>query len=140
MKNTDIQISATPLDPQSCIDFVDDPKTGATNLFIGRVRNHSKGKTVLHLEFEAYEKMALAEMQKIAVLAKEKWPVQKISFHHRTGTCPIGDIAVIIALSTPHRKAGFEACEFCIDTLKQTVPIWKKEIFEDGEEWVSATP
>ena len=140
MNNIDIQIKSVPLSSEECLDFVDHPRAGASNLFVGKVRNHSKGKGVFKLEFEAYEKMAFAEMQKIAEEALRKWPVEKIAFHHRTGTCGIGDIAVIIALSTPHRAEGFEACQYCIDSLKKTVPIWKKEFFEDGEEWVSATP
>ncbi len=136
----DLKISDQPLNPQDCLDFVNHESTGASTVFIGRVRNQSKGKKVLRLEFEAYEKMALKEMEKIAEKAKEKWPIAKLAFHHRTGITLLGDIAVIIALSTPHRKEGFRACEYCIDALKETVPIWKKEIFENGEEWVSATP
>jgi len=136
----DIKITDLPLNPQACLDFVKDNGSGATNSFVGRVRNNTKGKQVLKLDFEAYEKMALLEMEKIAISAKSKWPITKIAFHHRTGTLKIGDIAVIICLSTPHRKEGFEACQYCIDTLKETVPIWKKEFFEDGEVWVSATP
>jgi len=84
--------------------------------------------------------MAIKEMQKIAARAAEKWPVEKMVIHHRVGTLAIGEIAVIIAVATPHRKAAFEACEFAIDTLKETVPIWKKEIFKDGEVWVAAHP
>ena len=136
----DIKITDLPLNPQACLDFVKDPAAGASNSFVGRVRNRTKNKTVLRLEFEAYEKMALKEMRKIAEAAIAKWPVTKIAFHHRTGVLNINEIAVVICLSTPHRKEGFEACQFCIDTLKETVPIWKKEIFEDGEVWVSATP
>ena len=84
--------------------------------------------------------MALSEMKKIALQMQEQWPTEKISIHHRVGNLGIRDIAVIIAVSTPHRKAAFAACEFAIDTLKETVPIWKKEIFEDGEVWVAAHP
>ena len=84
--------------------------------------------------------MAKKEMQKIAEQAMQKFDAIKISIHHRVGVLQIGEIPVIIAVSTPHRKAAFEACEFCIDTLKETVPIWKKEFFEDGEVWVAAHP
>ena len=94
----------------------------------------------MRLEFESYEPMAIKEMQKIAERAAAKWPVEKMVIHHRVGVLGIGEIAVIIAVATPHRKAAFEACEFAIDTLKETVPIWKKEIFEDGEVWVAAHP
>lgn len=137
---TDIQLRHTPLQPQECIDFVSSHSAGAIDVFIGTVRNQTKGKAVVRLDFEAYEPMAIKEMQKIADRAKERWPVAKIAFHHRVGTLGLGEIAVVIAVSTPHRKASFEACQFAIDTLKETVPIWKKEIFEDGEVWVAAHP
>ena len=103
-------------------------------------RNATKGKRVIRLEFEAYEPMALAEMEKIVKQAFEKWPVQKALIHHRTGVLKVGEVPVIIAVAATHRAAAFDACRFIIDTLKQTVPIWKKEIFEDGEVWVAAHP
>ena len=84
--------------------------------------------------------MALSEMRKIADDTLVKWPVDKIVIHHRTGTLNIGDVAVVIAVSAAHRDAAFGACRYAIDTLKQTVPIWKKEVFEDGEAWVAAHP
>ncbi len=136
----DIQLKDQTLLPQDCIDFVACPKAGGSSLFIGTVRDNTKGKQVLRLEFEAYAPMAVSEMKKIAIQVKEKWQAEKVAIHHRTGTLAIGDIAVIIAVATPHRKAAFEACAFAIDTLKETVPIWKKEIFEDGEVWVAAHP
>jgi molybdopterin synthase catalytic subunit len=136
----DIQLSTDPLIPQNCIDLVANPNAGAIDVFIGTVRNQTKGKKVVRLEFEAYEPMAISEMRKIAETTIERWPVEKIAFHHRVGNLQIGDIAVIIAVATPHRKASFEACQYAIDTLKETVPIWKKEIFEDGEVWVAAHP
>ena len=137
---TNIQISAQPLHIQSCIDWIMSPESGGIDIFIGTVRNATKGKTVVRLEFEVYEKMALAEMEKIAVQAGEKWPVQKLLLHHRTGVLAVGEVPVIIAVSAAHRAAAFEACRYVIDTLKETVPIWKKEIFEDGEVWVAAHP
>ena len=136
----DIQLSSSPLDPQVCLDYVTNDAAGGIVSFVGTVRNQTKGKRVLHLEFEAYEPMAIKEMRKIAEAASQQWPVEKISIHHRTGHLDIGEIAVVIAVATPHRKAAFEACEYAIDTLKQTVPIWKKEFFEDGEVWVNAHP
>ena len=84
--------------------------------------------------------MAIKEMEKIGQRASEKWPVQAIAIHHREGVLQIGEIAVVIAVACPHRKNAFAACQFAIDTLKETVPIWKKEIFEDGEVWVAAHP
>jgi molybdopterin synthase catalytic subunit len=116
------------------------PQSGGIDIFIGTVRDTTKGKIVLRLEFEAYEPMALKEMEKIAEQAFEKWQVQKLLIHHRTGPLEVGEIPVVIAVSCAHRDAAFEACRYVIDTLKQTVPIWKKEIFEDGEVWVAAHP
>jgi molybdopterin synthase catalytic subunit len=138
--NIQIEISDKPLNIQSCIDWVMTPQSGGIDLFIGTVRDATKSKTVVRLEFEAYEPMALKEMQKIADQAFKKWPVQKLLIHHRTGVLEVGDIPVIIAVSCAHRDAAFEACRYVIDTLKETVPIWKKEIFEDGEVWVAAHP
>lgn len=136
----EINISDHPLDIQACINSVMSPESGGVDVFIGTVRNTTKGKAVVQLEFEAYEKMALAEMNKIAVQAAEKWPVQRLTVHHRTGVLTVGEVAVVIAVSAAHRAAAFEACRYVIDTLKQTVPIWKKEVFEDGEVWVAAHP
>lgn len=137
---TDIQISAKALDLQACIDWVSTPECGGIDVFIGTVRNATKGKAVIRLEFEAYEAMALSEMQKIAEQTIAKWPVLRIAIHHRVGVLAIGEVPVIIAVSAAHRDAAFDACRYAIDTLKQTVPIWKKEVFEDGEVWVGATP
>jgi molybdopterin synthase catalytic subunit len=116
------------------------PESGGIDVFIGTVRNATKGKTVLKLEFEAYAQMAINEMKKIAQQASDKWPVQKVLIHHRTGVLQVGEVPVVIAVSAAHRDAAFDACRYIIDTLKQTVPIWKKEFFEDGEVWVAAHP
>ena len=136
----DIQLSDKTLDLQACINYVMAPECGGIDVFIGTVRNATKSKTVLCLEFEAYERMAVKELHKICEQALKKWPVFKISAHHRTGVLQIGEVPVIIAVSAAHRGAAFDACRYIIDTLKQTVPIWKKEIFEDGEVWVAAHP
>ncbi len=138
--NIDIKISVDPLQIQSCIDWVMSPECGGINVFIGTVRNVTKRKKVLRLEFEAYQSMAMSEMNKIAKDVLEKWPVQKILIHHRTGILQTGEVPVIIAVAAAHRDAAFDACRYTIDTLKQTVPIWKKEVFEDGEIWVAAHP
>lgn len=136
----EIELTTSPLDVQHCINFVSNDASGGIDVFIGTVRNATKGKPVLRLEFEAYEPMAIAEMRKIAEQAVEKFSVQRIALHHRIGTLEIGAAAVVIAVSAPHRAAAFDACRYCIDTLKETVPIWKKEIFENGEIWVAAHP
>ena len=136
----DIQFSEKPLNVQTCLDWVMDPACGGIDVFIGTVRNATKGKEVLRLEFEAYERMAIKELQKICENVLVKWPVHRISVHHRTGVLQVGEIPVIIAVSAAHRAAAFDACRFIIDTLKETVPIWKKEVFADGEVWVAAHP
>jgi len=136
----DIKITAEPLDIPACIDWVMSPQSGGIDVFIGTVRDATKGKPVVRLEFEAYVPMALSEMRKLAERAMAEWPLHKVLLHHRTGVLPIGDVPVVIAVSAAHRAAAFEACRFLIDTLKQTVPIWKKEFFEDGEVWVAAHP
>jgi len=137
---TDIQILDSPLNIQSCIDRVMSPQCGGIDVFIGTVRDATKGKRVIKLEFETYEAMALKEMRKIADDAFEKWPVQKIVIHHRTGVLTPGEVPVVIVVAAAHRAAAFDACRYIIDTLKETVPIWKKEVFEDGETWVAAHP
>lgn len=136
----DIQLTEKVLNTQACIDFALSGGAGAIDVFIGTVRNKTEGRKVIRLEYEAYEPMAISEMRKIADQACRQWQVQKIAVYHRVGTLHIGDAAVVVAVSTPHRVEAFEACKWVIDTLKQTVPIWKKEIFEDGEVWVAAHP
>lgn len=136
----DIQILDQKLDSFQVEQLCKDPGCGGMVFFNGTVRNQTKGKKVVQLEFEAYRPMALKEMKKIAMFIVEKWQAYNIVIHHRVGVLNVGDSAVIIGVSTPHRKAAFEACQYAIDTLKQTVPIWKKEIFEDGEIWVAAHP
>ena len=136
----DIRLSAEPLVIPECIEWVRVPEAGGIDVFIGTVRKATRGREVVQLEFEAYESMALKEMQKIADQVFEQWPVMKVLIHHRTGVLKIGDIPVVIAVSAAHRAAAFDACRYIIDTLKQTVPIWKKEVFADGEHWVAAHP
>lgn len=137
---TDIKLTQDPLDVSACVRGVMAPECGGIDVFIGTVRNATRGKRVLRLEFEAYEAMALKEMRKIAAAAMEKWPVLSIAIHHRTGILEVGEIPVIIAVAAAHRTAAFDACRYAIDTLKETVPIWKKEFFEDGAVWVAAHP
>lgn len=136
----DIQLLEKPLDPAYCAQLIAQPAAGGSVIFIGTVRDQTAGRNVVRLEFEAYAPMAIKEMQKIAEKAREKWQTLAIVLHHRIGVLEIGEIPVIIAVATPHREAAFEACKFCIDTLKETVPIWKKEIFTDGSVWVAAHP
>ena len=135
-----IELDHKPLDVQKAIDHVSHESVGGIDVFIGTVRDATKGKKVLALDFEAYEKMAISEFEKIVKHAHEQWPIHKTAILHALGEKQIGDLAVVIAVSAAHRDAAFEACRYIIDTLKKTVPIWKKEIFEDGEVWVAAHP
>ena len=140
MQRTSIKITSDKLNLQECYRFVEDDSCGGISTFIGTVRNDTQGKEVTQLDFSAYKPMAIKEMQKIAELTLEKFDIYKIAVHHAEGVLKIGDIPVIIAVSSKHRKAAFAACEFAIDTLKETVPIWKKEYFSDGVVWVNAHP
>jgi len=139
-QRTSIKITSEILNLQNCTRFVEDDSCGGIVTFIGTVRNLTKNKTVTLLDFSSYEPMALKEMQKIADIILEKFPIYKIAIHHAVGELKIGAVPVIIAVSSAHRKAAFEACEYAIDTLKEKVPIWKKEHFEDGEIWVNSHP
>lgn len=135
-----IKITSKKLNLQDCYDFVQDASCGGIALFVGTVRNKTQNKEVTLLDFSAYEAMALKEMKKIVITALNKFDIFKITIHHAKGTLTIGEIPVIIAVSSAHRKAAFDACQFAIDSLKETVPIWKKEHFADGEVWVNSTP
>lgn len=140
MSNTSIKITSEKLNLDKCYEFVTDDSCGGIVAFVGTVRNSTQKKEVIQLEFSTYKPMAIKEMQYIAEIALKKFSIKKIAIHHAEGMLQIGDIPVIIVVSAPHRKAAFEACEFAIDTLKETVPIWKKEHFSDGEVWVNAHP
>ncbi len=115
-------------------------ESGGICVFMGSVRNQTNQESVNQLYFEAYEKMALSEMHKIADNALEQWNLQKVVIKHVTGLKNVGEPVVLVGASAPHRDHCFEACRFLIDTLKQTVPIWKKEFFENKQIWVSAHP
>lgn len=140
LKNSSILITDKKLNIQNCYDFVQEPSCGGIALFVGTVRNATKKKEVVLLDFETYKPMAEKEMQKIALHALEEFSINKIAIHHAEGKLKIGEIPVIIAVSAPHRNAAFDACRYAIDMLKETVPIWKKEHFTDGEVWVNAHP
>jgi len=109
---------------------------GAVALFVGTVRNHNKGRKVLYLEYEAFAEMAQMEMARIETEALERFDISRVALVHRTGRLEIGEVSVIAAVASAHRGAAFDACRFVIDTLKQRVPIWKKEVFEGGEVWI----
>jgi molybdopterin synthase catalytic subunit len=129
-------ISDVPLDEAEVAARVEGPDAGGVVSFIGRVRNHARGQTIEHLEYEAYPAMAEREMDKICDEAAEKWPGTRVAIAHRVGHLEIGDAAVIVIAASAHRGEAFEACRFAIDTLKVTVPIWKREVATDGAYWV----
>ena len=135
-----IKLTESELSLSECYEFVQDNSCGGLAIFVGTVRNNTKKKEVIKLEFSAYNPMAIKEMKLIAIKAMELFGIEKIAIHHAVGSLEIGQVPVIIAVSSPHREAAFKACQFAIDTLKETVPIWKKEYFEDGEVWVNAHP
>jgi len=139
-KSISIKITSNKLNLQECYNFVHDASCGGIALFVGTVRNKTQQKEVTLLDFSTYKAMAIKEIEKIAIRALEEFDILKIAIHHAEGELKIGEIPVIIAVSSPHRKASFDACQFAIDTLKETVPIWKKEHFADGEVWVNSTP
>lgn len=137
--NISIHITPDALSIDVAYNSIQDPSCGGNALFIGTVRNHNKGKTVTHLDFESYREMALKTMDEIAQECLNLG-AHKVAIHHREGQVNIGGIAVIIAISSPHRKVAFQACEYAIDQLKLRVPIWKKEFLEEGSYWVSDRP
>lgn len=139
-EHSHIHLTDRPIKAADVEKLVALPTQGGVVVFTGNVRNRTKGKKVQRLEYEAYHPMALSEMEKIRQEVLIRWPQSLIAIHHRVGILQVGEVAVVIAVSTPHRAQAFEACEYAIDTLKEQVPIWKKEIFEDGEVWVAAHP
>lgn len=133
-----VEIVKEKIDIGRVVESVEDPAAGGVAVFIGTTRDHSDGKSVLALEYDAYVPMALKLMNRIAAEARSRWGLQKISIVHRVGRLGIGEASVVIAVSSAHRKEAFEACRYAIDTLKEDVPIWKKEFFENGEVWVES--
>jgi len=131
-----IELIDKDIDVDRVIRSVEDPSAGGTSVFIGTTRNHSDGKEVLEMEYQAYVPMALRKMNELAENVRSKWKLKNVSIVHRVGRLRIGEPSVVIAVSAPHRKEAFEACRFTIDTLKESIPIWKKEVFRDGEAWV----
>jgi molybdopterin synthase catalytic subunit len=134
-----IKISRDPLDRpaiDAIVQSVWHAGAGGIVTFEGVVRNHARGKRVRSLEYDAYPEMAEAEMAKIAAEVERRWQTDHLAMVHRVGKLEIGEVAVVVAVACAHRGEAFEACRYSIDTLKATVPIWKKEIAEDGEEWV----
>jgi MoaE-MoaD fusion protein len=130
------RLSGDGLSLDAVVDEVRSERAGAIATFVGTTRVESRGRTVQHLEYEAYEGMAENVMAEIAASLKQRYDLCEIAIHHRTGRVEIGDASVVIAVSAPHRQDALAACRDAIDTLKQQVPLWKKEVYEGGEEWI----
>ena len=130
------ELTTEPIDVGSVARRVVLPECGATVTLDGFAREWTKGRRTKYLVYEAYDGMAISEMQRLGVEAHKRFDIAHIGIVHRTGKLEIGETSVVISVSAPHRKAAFEACEWAIRELKRTVPIWKKEVYEDGETWV----
>jgi molybdopterin synthase catalytic subunit len=128
-----------PIDIQSIAAGLQRPEDGAVVLFEGIVRNHSNDKNVLYLEYDAYETMALAKLEEVGSRAKSKFAIRDIAIVHRLGHLDIGECSTAIVVTSAHRGSAFDACRFAIDTIKEIVPIWKKEFYEDGEIWIEGS-
>jgi molybdopterin synthase catalytic subunit len=137
MQEDIFEITREPIDKQGLEQRLLTGASGAMVTFDGVVRNQTAGRGVISLQYDAYVPMAIKEMRRIGDEVRERWPeVDRIGIIHRFGELKISESSVVIVITSPHRRVAFEACHYAIDRLKQTVPIWKKEIFEDGEEWV----
>ena len=130
------QITEAPIASDDLYDHVLDDGCGAVATFCGVVRDNSGSKRTDYLEYEAYPEMAEKKMAELGREAMSRWDIADVAIIHRTGYLEIGEISVLIAVASPHRGAAFEACHWVIDRLKETVPIWKKEVGEDGQYWV----
>ena len=135
-----VRLTRAPIDAESVVAAMKAGEDGAVVVFDGIVRNNTRGRATRFLEYEAYEDMALAQMQQLATLALEKFAVRDVALIHRLGHLEIGETSVLIVVAAAHRAAAFEACRWLIDTLKREVPIWKKEIFADGAVWAAGEP
>jgi molybdopterin synthase catalytic subunit len=136
MKSDFYEITTEPLDVGAIARRVVPSECGATITLDGYVRQFTKGRETLYLEYEGYEPMALKEMEKLIGQAHEQFEISNVGIVHRLGKMEIGETSVVISVAAPHRRAAFEACEWLIKELKHTVPIWKKEVYADGETWI----
>ena len=137
---TVVALTREPIDAGKIVAAAKRGDDGAVVIFDGIVRNHSRGRRTLHLDYEAYEEMAVRQMQELGRKARERFAVRQVTMIHRLGRLEIGETSVLVVVASAHRSAAFEACRWLIDTLKQTVPIWKKETFVDGAVWAPGEP
>jgi|SRR6185437_3202426 len=135
-----IRLQREPIDAGVLVSAVKEGEAGAVAVFDGIVRNNTRGRRTLYLDYEAYESMALSQMQGLARDAQERFGVRRVALVHRLGRLQVGETSVLIAVASAHRAQAFDACRWMIDTLKKTVPIWKKEWFEDGAVWADGEP
>lgn len=135
-----VAVLATPLSLAAVVEAVEHPGAGGIATFTGNVRRHSRGTTVEHLEYEAYEPMAVRVMDAIRARIEAELPGTRVAIHHRIGRLGVGETAVVIAASAPHRAEAFAACREAIEALKRDVPIWKREVAEDGAVWIGQGP
>ena len=131
-----MELVQSPVDLTEILEKTQDSSAGGFVFFLGKVRDFNQGREVKGIDYEAYSEMAIRKMQDLEAATRARWPVKQIAIVHRTGYLKLGDISVVIAVACEHRADAFEACRFVIDTLKETVPIWKKEHFADTEAWV----
>ncbi len=131
-----VRVQQEPIDAQAVLREVVHPSCGGTTLFVGTVRDHADGRRVTSMEYSAYLPMAEAKMREIEQAVLSRWPGSRVAMVHRLGPLQLTDVSVAIAVATPHRAEAFEACRYAIDTLKQTVPIWKKEFGDGGSVWI----
>jgi len=133
----DCEITSDPIDVNAVVESIRHDEDGGVVTFVGVVRNQNRGKQVLYLEYEAYPKMAMGEMRAIGEEIARRWGLHHLRIVHRVGRIEIGEASVVIAVAAPHRGVAFEACHFAIDRLKETVPVWKKEVYAGGEVWLA---
>lgn len=130
------EITTESIPVEKVVDAVRRDDDGGVVTFIGVVRNENRGKQVLHLEYEAYAEMSIAKMREIGSEIEARWGLGHVAIVHRVGRLEIGEASVVIAVAAPHRQVAFEACHYAIDRLKEIVPVWKKEVYADGEVWL----
>jgi molybdopterin synthase catalytic subunit len=139
-ENVSVALTRDRIDAEKIVAYAKSGEDGAVVVFDGIVRNHTRGRRTLHLDYEAYEEMAVRQMRELGLKACKRFAIRRVTMVHRLGRLEIGESSVLIVVAAAHRSAAFEACRWLIDTLKQTVPIWKKETFADGAVWAPGEP
>ena len=133
-----IEITYDPLEPGVIAEKVMKGGNGAVVTFVGTTRNKTGDRAVMHLEYEAYRPMADTKLEQVVDEIRERWSIEDVAISHRLGKLEIGETSMVVAIASPHRKEAFESCQYAVDRVKQIVPIWKKEFFEDGGVWVGS--